>query len=171
MTCDAFVEAHVWPAKDPGDKLDYPVNFERHLARQWEKWTDFTTGQKIRVYLNGQASGFEFEATTGGRTSGRAPTWPTTISATVADGSVTWTCRALSADSLKATISGVPTWTADTGITVSNQTIIGNRAIAYLADGTDGEDYTVLVKATMTDGTSITAVCILPVRRAVRICA
>lgn len=39
-------------------------------------------------------TGFSYECTTAGTTSGTQPTWPTTIDETVADGTVVWTCRA-----------------------------------------------------------------------------
>lgn len=38
-------------------------------------------------------NGFRYEVTTGGTTAAAEPTWPTTIGATVVDGTVTWTCR------------------------------------------------------------------------------
>lgn len=169
MSCDADEPALVWPAKDPDDKLDYYASFERHLARQWEPFTDFASGTRIRVYGNSKSAGFEFSSS-GGRSGGRPPVWPEALAATVIDGSITWTGQALSTSSLRTTISGTPTWTADTGVTVSAEAVSGNIASALIEGGTDGEDYTVLVKATFADGTSKTAVCVLPVRRAVRVC-
>lgn len=160
------VEALQWPAKDPGDKLDYGVNFEPSLANVWKAGTTYATTSRIRP---NRSTGYEYECTTAGQSANREPSdWPIVIGATKTDGSVTWTCRALSTSSLRTTVASV-TWNADTGITVSGQTLTGQIAAAYIEGGTDGEDYTVLIKATMADGTSTTAVCILSVRRAVRL--
>lgn len=38
------------------------------------------------------ANGYVYTATVGGTTGGTQPTWPTTVGATVVDGTVTWTC-------------------------------------------------------------------------------
>lgn len=38
-------------------------------------------------------NGWRYECTTGGTSGGTEPTWPTTLGATVVDGTVTWTCR------------------------------------------------------------------------------
>lgn len=40
-------------------------------------------------------NGRYYEVTTGGTTAATEPTWPTTVGATVVDGTVTWTCRAI----------------------------------------------------------------------------
>lgn len=168
MTC-AHVPAQVWPEKYPGATLDYAVDFERVCAREWSPWTDFATSTRIRVFSPGQGSGYEFEATTGGRTAGRNPTFGT--SGTTRDGSVVWTPRAITAASLLRTISGTPAWTADAGVTVSAVAVAGFKAIAKIAGGTDGEDYGVKVTATGSDGLVIVELAILPVRVPVRVCS
>lgn len=168
MTCDT-VPAQVWPEKHPGATLDYAVDFERACAREWAPWTDYATGARIRVFMSGHASGYEFEATTGGRSGGRNPIFK--AGTTTDDGSVVWTPRAISAASLLRTISGTPTWVADAGITLSGETVSGFKAIAKIAGGTNGQDYAVTVTAVSSDGLEIPQVAILPVRVPVRVCS
>lgn len=162
--CDA-TSIYQWGAKDPDDSVIVEVNFEGACARQRSDKEDFAAGERIRVYSNSAARGFEYESS-GGRIGAREPRWPTTLDETVVDGSITWTCKALSDSSLTKTISGIPTWTADAGITITGATISGLIASATLSGGTDGTSYTVLVKATFSDSTSLTVPCVMPVQRA-----
>lgn len=95
------------------------------------------------------------------------PAFPSTLSATVRDGSVVWTAEAISSASLVRTISGTPTWAGD-DVTIANETVEGMVAIADISGGEDGEDYSVTITATMSDGNDVVKVCILPVRIPVR---
>lgn len=61
------------------------------IAREHRTLTAYATG--VFVHPN-QATGFLYEATTGGTTGGTAPVFPTTVGATVTDGTVVWTTRA-----------------------------------------------------------------------------
>jgi hypothetical protein len=167
VTCEVEPAA-VWPAKDPGERLDYGVDFERALARLWARGASYSIGVRVRPT---RANGFEYECTTPGQTASREPEWPASAGATVTDGSAGWICRALTTGSLTTALSGTPTWTADSAITVSSETVASQMAIAFLAGGVDGQDYTVMITAPCADGTIRTKVCILPVRRAVRVCA
>jgi hypothetical protein len=47
----------------------------------------------VVVPTAGLENGFRYECTTAGTSAGSAPTWPTVEGATVADNTVTWTCR------------------------------------------------------------------------------
>lgn len=147
--------------QDASDKLDYAIDFEPHLVRLHEQNTDYLSGARVRPAIG---TGYEYECTTGGRTGAKNVRWPTTIAATVTDGSVVWTCRALSTASLKTTVSGTPTWNADTGLTVSGATISGQRAIAYITGGVEGQRYLVRVEAVMADTTERNACFWLKIR-------
>jgi hypothetical protein len=161
--------AKVWPEKHPADVLDYGFDFEQDCAREWHAWTDYASGERIRVYTAGGGSGFEFECIVAGRTAGRPPpSWPTVLGSTITTGSTTWIARALSSASLLRTLVGVPTWVADSGITAANPRISGLIAIADLSGGDDGKDYAVTCTATDSNGLAIVKVAILPVRIPVR---
>lgn len=56
----------------------------------WQATTAYTLGN-VRVPT--VSNGYRYEVTTAGTSDGSEPTWPTTVGATVADGTVTWTCR------------------------------------------------------------------------------
>lgn len=170
MTCKP-VKAAVWPPKHPDATYDYALDFEEECARLWSRLTDFQAGERIRIFTGGKAVGFEFEPTTPGRSGLRAPVFPSVIGETVPDGSIIWTCRALSSASLLRTISGTPTWAVDDDeVTISGETVSGLKAIAYLAGGEDDEDYVVTVSVTTSDGLVIPKTVILPVRIPVKIC-
>ena len=166
MTC-ASKPARVWPDKDPDSSLDHYVDFENECARRWEPKTDFPSGVRIRE------GGFDWESS-GGRSRGRGrilfPEKASVDVTTVIDGSITWTCRGLSTASLRKNLATTPTWTTESGVVAGNLSATGTRAVAVLGGGIDGQDYTVLVNAQFSDGTSMTKVCILPVRREVRVC-
>lgn len=166
MSCDSPEPARVWPAKDPDSKLDYYVDFQDECARRWSKDTTYSAGERVRP---ARPTGFEYESS-GGRSGTRPPIYPEAIGQTARDGSIVWTCRALSSQSLRRTIVGVPTWTAPSELSMDGQAIGDTVASANLAGGVDGEDYTVLVNALFSDGNDITATCILPVRRPKRVC-
>lgn len=166
MTCKP-VKASVWPAKHPDATLDYSVDFEEECARLWSRLTDYSAGERIRIFDGGKAVGYEFEPTTPGRSGTRRPLFPSVVGDAVPDGSVIWTCRAITTASLLRTISGTPTWaiTDDDGdVTISGETVSGLKGIANLAGGTDGEDYVVTVTAATSDGLAIPKTVVLPVR-------
>lgn len=57
-----------------------------------ESWEAGGTYLEDAVVRPAIANGYRYRATTGGVSGGSAPTWPTAIDATVADGTVIWTC-------------------------------------------------------------------------------
>lgn len=56
----------------------------------WAASTAYTLGQ-FRIPTT--ANGYRYEITTAGTSAATQPTWPTTIGATVTDGTAVWTCR------------------------------------------------------------------------------
>ena len=160
--------ALVWGVKDPDMTDRFFFDFEQYCAFQWLERTDFGAGQRIRLYDGSDASGFEFEWS-GGRTSGRMPRMPSILGVSVKDGSGAWTCRSLSDTSLSRTITGLPTWTPDAGITASNVLMSGLVCSALLAGGVDGNTYGVLLSAPTTDGVIVVR-CLLPVARSRVLC-
>ena len=60
-------------------------------ATAWAATTVLTAGAIRRPTV---ANGYLYEVTTGGTTAGTQPSWPTTVGATVVNGTVTFTCRA-----------------------------------------------------------------------------
>ncbi|MBV6501851.1 MAG: hypothetical protein CJBNEKGG_04381 [Prosthecobacter sp.] len=59
----------------------------------WAAGTPYAAGA-MRMPVNPPAAQrYRYEATTAGTSGGTEPVWPTTINATVTDGSVVWTCR------------------------------------------------------------------------------
>lgn len=129
-----------------------PVLFDfasRGLAQRWIAGADVSATYRIRPLT---PTGYEYEVTTAGQSGHREPIWPRTAGATVTDGSVTWTCRAVSTASLSATVSSV-VWSADSGLTISSETLQGQLARALVSGGTDGQTYRVTAEATCSDGT------------------
>lgn len=166
MSCETL-PAGVWPDKDPESTEEFGVDFTRRLTRWWETRRDYSTSTRVRSRTK---AGYEWECTTGGQSGLAEPRWPTTVATTVTDGSVTWTCRAISTASLTSTVSSV-TWTPDTAITSASAALSGQIATANLSGGIDGTDYDVKVAATLADGRVLVKRCILPVRKAQRVCA
>lgn len=78
--------------------LDVVGRTVQNSAPAWQKWQASTAYSQydIRIptttTLTEGYSGFYYVATTGGTSGAAEPTWPTTVGATVTDGSVVWTC-------------------------------------------------------------------------------
>lgn len=168
MDC-AIEPADVWPAKDPAEKLDYAVNFEPGLLRRWIPGAHHEVDDRVRPT---KPNGYQLKCTVAGQSGSKEPTtWPTTVGETITEGSVTWQCEAISDDGLVATLDGTPNWTAEAGVTVSAETADGQMAFAKIEGGADGEDYSILIEAPCTDGTTRVKRAILPVRIPKRVCS
>jgi len=151
--------------QDPAETLDYSAEFSGHCSRLREPDTDYATGTRVRP---ARANGFQYNASTGGRTGTNEPRWPASIGATVQDGSVTWTCEAISDASLKRTVT-TAAWTADAGITVGTTATAGTKSTALLSGGTLGQRYLIRCTATCSDNTTPTVAFCIAFQRPARV--
>lgn len=150
MTCEC--EPAKWERPlAPGGTDVYAVDFEDDLAMFLQRSTSYSTGTFLRSRL---VKGYEWEVTTAGQTAIREPRLGTTIAGTTADGSCVLTCRALSTNSLEATVSAV-TWEAPTGITVSDDSYTGQLAYATLAIASTFEEGEHEIVVTAIAGTKV----------------
>lgn len=152
--------------QDPDEVLTYGFDFGQECARIRRADETYATNTRVRP---GQRNGFQYNASTGGRSGTREPRWPTTVGATVQDGSVTWTCEAVSNASLERTVSGTPAWTADTGLTVASPSVNGEIALAAISGGTLGQQYMVRCAATLSDGNVLVGAFMLRICRPARV--
>jgi hypothetical protein len=152
-----------WPAVMPGSKLPHGVNFTHQLVRWIGRGQDVSLGAKGRSRL---ISGFEYECTEGGQTGQVEPRWPTRVDRTVRDGSVEWTCRAVTTNSLLTTLASVA-WVGPTGLTITGSAVFGQVSTAVIEVASDvahGEDLPVDLVATLADGNLLPVRVFLPVR-------
>lgn len=116
--------------KRENEVITLKFDFTLELEELWRPGTEYTTGSFVRPR---KPNGYEYEATTGGQSSHREPYWPTTVAATVSDGSITWTARAYG-NNATDTIS-TRTVTTDTGLTVANDAIDGETVTVDVSSG------------------------------------
>lgn len=90
------------------------INKTGQSASAWAASTAYNQYDKVlRSTGTGSESGIGlyFQCTTAGTTSGTEPTWDTTPGNTTADGTVTWTCRAIEFDNTTMTTGYSNSWT------------------------------------------------------------
>lgn len=126
-------------------RLDYAFNLTHEFANKWAPNFPFDADVAIRPSLEIKGTGFEY-VSSGGVSSGlEEPIWPEVSGGTVTDGSITWTARAISNESLKQRISGSASWTADTGLTLDSQEEIDSPARQevriWVSGGLSGQTY------------------------------
>lgn len=100
-------------------------------------------------------NGYEYEVTVGGQCEKAEPDWPTTIDETVVCGSATFTCRALSNNSLARVIQSV-VWSNTGTLTINSDGFVSTNGelevFAYASGGVQGEEGTVTARITFNDG-------------------
>lgn len=122
------------------------------LVRTWAPGTQFANELTVRPF--GFPTGFQYSSS-GGWSGLVEPRWPTTVGGTVTDGSITWTCEAISNDSLNATIA-TSAWSAEAGITVDNDTLTNTEGVQIVtvevSGGTAGQTFDITNVVTLSDG-------------------
>jgi len=120
----------------------------------WRAGADYLAGDFVRPSV---ANGFDYECTTAGQVNGKKePNWAqaATVGATFQDGSVVWTCRALSTSSLLRTIS-TSAW-AGGALTIDgagiNNSAGEQQAFAFVSGGVAGTTYRVTNHVVFSDG-------------------
>lgn len=150
MTCVFVQEA----CKAPSEVKEFAFDLTRRVERRWQARAFYSNGQRIRAER--KRAGFEYEAGGDGQTGLKEPNFPAVIGDTVVDGSITWTCRAISNSSLRRTIQNV-TWDVPAGLTEDDSAISntgGSQKISItLSGGADDESYLVTALVTYNDGT------------------
>lgn len=140
--------------KSPASVKEFAFDLTRRLERRWQARAFYSNGQRIRPER--KRAGFEYEAGGDGQTGLKEPGFPATLGETVGDGSITWTCRAISNGSLVKTISNVA-WTVPAGLTHDDDALNntgGRQEISVtLSGGTAGQSYLVVALVTYSDGT------------------
>ena len=140
------IEDH--PGVAPGESVLVEINLLDLCTRFWRANKAVTSGQFIRP---SKSTGFSYECTTTGLTGFREPRWPTTIVATVTDGSAVWTCRAASTNGISA-ISGESAASDPSGLTVSSVSVVDSTSIIATYDATslsDGDSFDVVYTFTL----------------------
>lgn len=137
--------------KHPTEVKDYSLDLADFLAVKWQPDRAYVSANFVRPTI---ANGFEYEATTGGRSGRREPTWPIVAAQTVNDGSVVWTARTPGVAG-QDTITGVPSWSAEAGLTVDSSSNTTSTVTAILSGGTDGESYLATVTVVTVAGLTL----------------
>ena len=138
--------------KDPAESRPVILNLFRKCANFWRPNEQYATNEFIRP---NKATGFSYQATTGGTSGAREPLWPKVLAATVTDGSVLWTCTAAGANGLNAI--SAPSGTSDpTGLTISSVSVSETANIlATYSGGTLDQDYDAVFSFTLNGVTRI----------------
>lgn len=138
--------------KDPAESLPVELSWFNLCANFWRPNEQFGASEYVRPNV---ATGFAYQAGGAGTSAQREPRWPTTLAATVSDGSITWTCTAASANGLNALSS--PSAVSDpTGLTIGSLSISETaKILATYSSGVDGQDYDAVFTVTLNGATRI----------------
>lgn len=134
-------------SKSETENLNIEVEFARVLEYTWRAGTSYSLTDYVRPDA---PNGFEYECTNAGQSASIEPEFPTTIGATIDDGSVEWTCRDFGTNGTD-TISSQSV-AAETGLTISNASATSTVVAFNASGGTNGNAYVVSVEATTAGG-------------------
>lgn len=147
--CKTYDEVKRWGFDYVRDPETGKLGF---LARGWRPGQIYATD--VCVLPTRAFSGLQFSSS-GGQSGRREPVWPTTVGATVTDGSITWTAEEITNDCLLATIV-TSDWLADPEFTVSDEQLINVDGVqsvtALISGGTVGGKGEVRNVVTLSNG-------------------
>jgi hypothetical protein len=124
--------------KDPAASKLVSLNLFKYCAAFWRPNELYALNEYVRP---NKATGFAYQATTAGTSGSREPNWPTVLSDTKADGSVTWTCVAASTNGLNV-ISSPSAVSEPTGLTISAVSVSESvKILATYSGGVLDQDY------------------------------
>lgn len=131
--------------KDPAEQISVELDLFNKAANFWRPNEQFSGSEYVRPNIG---TGFAYQASAG--TSGnREPRWPTTLAATVIDGSVTWTCAPASINGLNA-VSAASAVSSPTGVTISGVAVSETtKILATYAGGSVANDYDAVFSFTL----------------------
>lgn len=156
MTCVRVEEV----CKAPSDIKEWGFDWSGETFRFWRAGTEYDAGVHVRPTI---ATGFEYVSSGAGQSNGKKePKWPTTLTGSVVDGSITWTAVALSTSGLFRTIS-TSTWTAeDSDISVGGASTINTAGTQFagveVSGGTDGNVRDAVNEVVFSDGIKLHAI-------------
>lgn len=133
------------PGKDPDEEWSGILDCFPICAIYWSRNEQYSSSDFVRP---SRSTGYAYECTVAGTSGNREPIWPTTLNATVVDGSVTWTCRAASTNGLNA-ISSPSVISDPTGLTVAVVVDESTKLIPTYSGGTLDQDYDAVFTFTM----------------------
>jgi len=135
----------------PGEVMNFAFEWSIWLANRWIAGIPVNAGFAIRPR---KATGFEYATAAGGFSGSVAPpaiepAWPILEGLQVSDGTVLWTCQAISDSSLESTISSSD-WAADSPLTLGGLSRNGTRVAGLVTIGSATADGDYYVRNTIT---------------------
>lgn len=132
--------------KDPAESRMVELDLFGKCANFWRPNEQYAANEYIRPNT---ATGFAYQANANASSGLREPRWPTTLAATVADGSLIWTCVAAGANGLNA-VSGASAVSNPIGLTISAISVSEtSKILATYAGGTVDQDYDAVFSFTL----------------------
>ena len=147
----------------PGDVLIYGIDWDGWLSNYWQRGAAVPPNTTIRAHA---PTGFQFTTILGGQSGNTEPAWGTPMLGQMfLDGSVLWICESIDTTSLVATVQSAQ-WTVQSGIATDAQAMAGQIVIAQIdsSQSAIGQNYTINIPTTMSDGEIKTGRIVIKVR-------